>query len=291
MNTFRITTITLATAALLVGCNEYELEGSAIRAFKTAYDKNFTNNVGDIDPNQSWDFSTAGGNRGKAAVTRAVHLNDDDWYYPEDQTLDWMHDKLTEKRDNSGQCKDFYLSWTPGMSFQIVPIWEGYATMKWDLHMKVTPAEGGTALYDQMIWSKGDNVEILTQNGPAKTTMQYEENEICVWFEYFGSNGNVLIWPYSDSHDGSYYTGQKWATTSMQKVDDRNYCCPLNAKHPPKPSNNQRIRTQDTIPSPHVYAQEYIREGYFSPLPSIGGPSTILAIVSSQSFSGCSRNP
>lgn len=222
MNTFRITTITLATAALLAGCNEYELEGSAIRAFKTAYDKNFTNNVGDIDPNQSWDFSTAGGNRGKAAVTRAVSLNDDGWYYPEEQTLNWMHDQLTEKRNNSGLCKDFYLSWTPGMSFQIVPIWEGYASMKWDLYMKVTPAEGGTALYEQKIWSKGENVEILTQNGPAKTGWNYENNEICVWFEYFGSNGNVLIWPYSDSHDGSYYTGQGWATTSMEKIGDRN---------------------------------------------------------------------
>lgn len=219
MNTFRITTISLATTALLAGCNEYELEGSAFKAFKTAYGQNFINNVGDIDPNQSWDFSTAGGNRGKAAETRAVHLNDDGWYYPEEQTLDWMHDKLKEQRDNSSLCKDFYLSWTPGMSFQIVPIWEGYAKMKWKLFMKVTSAEGGTTLYDQEIWSKGKNVEI---NGSVKTDWDYDNNEICVWFEYFGSNGNVLIWPYSTSHDGSYYTGQAWATTSMQKIGDRN---------------------------------------------------------------------
>lgn len=227
MNTFRITTISLATAALLAGCNEYELEGSAFKAFKTAYDQNFINNVGDIDPNQSWDFSTAGGNRGQAAVTRAVHLNDDGWYYPEKQTLDWMHEKLTEQRDNSGLCEDFYLSWTPGMSFQIVPIWEGYATMKWDLYMKVTPAEGGDALYDQKIWSKGKNVQLKKQTGPSKTNMQYENDEVVIWFEMNQHNGNMYIWPWregvSNPHAGEYYTGStEWGACAMTHAGTRN---------------------------------------------------------------------
>lgn len=211
MNTFRITTISLATAALLASCNEYELEGSAFRAFKTAYDQNFINNVGDIDPNQSWDFSTAGGNRGQAAVTRAVQL-EGEWYYPEDKTLNWMKNELKESTDNSDKCQDFFLSWTPGMTFQIVPIYEGKATMDWDLYMKVSSTSGST-LFEKKIWSKGKNVQIY---GP--TLWQFTDDEVSIWYETTSSS--VKIWPWNDQTgtSGEVFTGGAYGYKDMTKV-------------------------------------------------------------------------
>lgn len=208
MQLFKYTSLSLAAAALLVGCNEYELEGSAIRAFKTAYDQNFTNNVGDIDPNQSWDFSTAGGNRGKAAVTRALQLQDD-WYYPQEKTLNWMKNELEEQTDNSSKCNDFFLSWTPGMTFDIVPIYEGLAYMKWDLYMKVIPAEGGDALYNNIIWTKGQDVQLYTTPSTTPGNFQYEENKAAIWFVTDKRQGgsDVWIWPWADGKNGEHFTG------------------------------------------------------------------------------------
>lgn len=226
MNTFKFPAF-LCSVLALSGCRDYEPENLGISVFMHAYGDNFVAQVGQIAPEQSWDFSTAGGHRGQANRTRAVTLDDGVWYYPEQQTLDWMHDKLKEQRDNSGLCKEFYLSWTPGMSFQIVPIWEGYATMKWDLYMKVTPADGGTALYDQMIWSKGRNVQLKKQTGPNKTNMQYENDEVVIWFEMNEHNGNMYIWPWRQDvpnpHAGEYYTGSTdWGACAMTHAGTRN---------------------------------------------------------------------
>lgn len=207
MNIFRITTISLATAALLAGCHEYELEGSAFKAFKTAYDQNFINNVGDIDPNQSWDFSTAGGHRGQANRTRAVTLDGDGWYYPQKQTLTWMKNELVENTDNSSKCQDFFLSWTPGMKFQIVPIYEGKATMDWDLYMKVSSPSGSTE-FEKKIWTKGENVQIITP-----TLWQFTDDEVSIWYET--TSQSVKIWPWNDTNGGEVFTGGKYGLKDM----------------------------------------------------------------------------
>lgn len=225
MNTFKFSAF-LCSVLALSGCRDYEPENLGMSVFMHAYGDYFVAQVGQIAPEQSWDFSTAGGHRGQANRTRAVKLNSDGWYYPEKNTLDWMKTELEEQHDNSGLCKDFYLSWTPGMSFQIVPIWEGYAEMKWDLYMKVTPAEGGDALYDQRIWKKGENVQLKTQPAPtsSKNNWQYEEDEICVWFEmYYSDGGQVSIWPYTEGgNGGEFYTGADFGATQMQYLGQRN---------------------------------------------------------------------
>lgn len=38
-----------------------------------------------------------------------------------------MKNELKEKPNNSSKCNDFYWTWTPGMTFEIVPIYEGLA--------------------------------------------------------------------------------------------------------------------------------------------------------------------
>lgn len=74
-----------------------------------------------------------------------------------------------------------------------------------------------------------------------------------------------------------------WKETS----DIENYCCPLNIKSRFEPIVVQWIQTRIPLQSPHAH----MCEGYFSVSTVSGGPFIMIANDSSQSFSGCSRNP
>ena len=65
------------------------------------------------------------------------------------------------------------------------------------------------------------------------------------------------------------------------------YCWPINAKSRFEPIAVQWIQTKIWIPSPHAR----MCEGYFSVSTASGGLSIMADNDSSQSFSGCSRNP
>lgn len=194
-----------------------------------AYGDNFVAQVGQISPEQSWDFSTAGGHRGQANRTRAVTLDGDGWYYPDPKTLNWMKEELQEGIDNTRKCQDFYLSWTPGMTFDIVPIYEGLAYMKWDLYMKVTPADGvGDDLYNERIWSKGKNVQLYTTPSTTPGPFQYEENKAAIWFVTDKRQGgsDVYIWPWDEENNGDHFTGSSNTRGTQMKyvgsVDNHN---------------------------------------------------------------------
>lgn len=208
MNIFKFSAF-LCTVLALSGCRDYEPENLRISLFMHAYGDNFVAQVGQISPEQSWDFSTAGGHRGQANRTRAVQTTDG-WYYPESQTLNWMKNELKESTDNSGKCQDFFLSWTPGMTFQIVPIYEGKATMDWDLYMKVSSTSGST-LFEKKIWSKGKNVQII-----APTLWQFTDNEVSIWYET--TSPSVKIWPWNDHTTGQVFTGGDHGYKDMTKV-------------------------------------------------------------------------
>lgn len=209
MNTFKFPAF-LCLVLALSGCRDYEPENLRISAFMHAYGDNFVAQVGQIAPEQSWDFSTAGGHRGQANRTRAVKLDGDGWYYPDSKTLNWMKDELQEKTNNSDKCQDFFLSWTPGMTFDIVPIYEGLAYMKWDLYMKVTPADGvGDDLYNAKIWSKGENVQLYTTPSTTPGDFQYERDKAAIWFVTDKRQGgsDVYIWPWDYENNGEHFTG------------------------------------------------------------------------------------
>lgn len=203
---------------MLSGCTQFDNGFSDLDFFMIKYEDNFVDQVGEISPEQSWDFSTIGGTRGSALQTRAVTYVDG-WYYPQEQTLSWMKNELKEQTNNISQCKDFYWTWIPGMSFEIVPIYEGKASMDWDIYMKVTSADLTETLCDQKIWSKAENVQLKfnTQGG-----MQYTENEVSLWYE--APYDKVFIWVYDENgNGGGHYTGMNnFGDCEMRKVDERN---------------------------------------------------------------------
>lgn len=204
---------------MLSGCTQFDNGFSDLDFFMIKYEDNFVDQVGEISPEQSWDFSTIGGTRGSALQTRSVTY-DDGWYYPQEKTLSWMKNELKEQTDNSSKCNDFYWTWIPGMSFEIVPIYEGLAYMNWDLYMKVTSADGTVTLCDQKIWSKAENVQLKFNS--TQGDMQYTENEVSLWYE--SPYDRVFIWAYDENgHGGDYYTGMNnFGDCEMKKVGKRN---------------------------------------------------------------------
>ena len=67
----------------------------------------------------------------------------------------------------------------------------------------------------------------------------------------------------------------------------RNYCCPLNIIIHSELTISQRIQSKQPFSSPYTR----MCEGCFSASLVSGGLSIMAASASSQSFSGCSRNP
>ncbi|MBQ8989197.1 MAG: hypothetical protein IJ067_05865 [Prevotella sp.] len=112
---------------------------------KESYVANFAKKYPNVDMNQNWDFSsktpylTFGNTDNRSnARTRAGedNVSTGDWYYVDNETLDWMHDRLTEGEDHRDLGNPFYMS-VPGNDFTIVPIYQGQAGAMWNLHVVV----------------------------------------------------------------------------------------------------------------------------------------------------------
>lgn len=118
---------------VLAGCQEYDFDFTSEEIFRGAYERNFTDCYGEIDPDETWDLSDAGGRRGHSgAVTRARAeyesvASSDGWYYVQDGTLSWMKQQLPEQTNSKSKINAFAMTWTKGVEFEIVPIYEGLA--------------------------------------------------------------------------------------------------------------------------------------------------------------------
>lgn len=133
------------------------------RELKAEYAASFSHKYQDINLNQSWDYSDKStsyslGSASSAAArfTRAenysMKIGED--YEVDNNTLAWMTDKLKEKRNNRALGNPFYMS-VPNNSFTIVPIYQGEASLAWDLHMVVDGV-------DIKVWEKSQNVWVKT---------------------------------------------------------------------------------------------------------------------------------
>ena len=112
------------------------------------YNASFKEVYGEIDPEETWDFSSNIVTRPAANATRAnsqLTLNDigerltenggDKYYYVPDKLLDWLHTNLLPSENNSAKGKSFFLS-VPNTKFYVVPIYQGVAWFNWNLGMK-----------------------------------------------------------------------------------------------------------------------------------------------------------
>ena len=145
-------------------------EEAKIEQSKTDYEANFVEKYGEVDPNQSWDFSTgtptislpsssakAGTRAGSYERTNSgdVYSNDNDKYYTfPAATIAKMKDVFVERRNNKEMGTAFGMT-VPENAFTIVPMYMGTSSGDFDLYMHV---EG--IAEDILVWSKWQNMQV-----------------------------------------------------------------------------------------------------------------------------------
>lgn len=145
----------LLLGLLCTACQEEDFGFSSDEVFRGAYTRSFIEKIGEISPNQSWDFSKYG--RQKSGATRAYEeyvsvKSSDGYYYVDNTTLTWMKGQLTEGQDHRSIVRSFNFSWDKGSVFEIIPIFQGQAGLTWDLYLRLGDDE-------YKLWSKSQGLE------------------------------------------------------------------------------------------------------------------------------------
>lgn len=200
--------IMMGAAVLLTACSSKDLfdENGFENKAKASYAENFVKKYANVNMNQSWDYShkqsdftLVGTNKGKKAATRAGEsgFTKGSWYEVDNNTLDWMQEKLVEGQDNRSLGNPFYMT-VPGNEFTIVPIFQGQAGAMWNLHVVVDGV-------DYLVWEKINNAllggtETAPDNEPNIGSIQIKDldNE-----EWHNMHGQWYDWGYG--HWNSLY--------------------------------------------------------------------------------------
>ncbi len=181
----------LLVAMIATSCSDKEVfDSNAIyNQKKSEFTSNFIKKYGEIDPNQSWDFSTGSHvyslslPKATRGATRAVtadpnqYLERQDWYEVYPNTLDWMKKKMIERKVNKENGFPFYME-VPGNVFNIVPIYEGYADFLWTLHIVVDDYDNNGESLDLSVWTKHQDIQQKTKSNPE-------------WADITGDKGNT----------------------------------------------------------------------------------------------------
>lgn len=149
---------------------------------KKTYEANFLKAYSQLDvANTDWDL-TAGPTYSISSSTRAFSraglaptlTTSADWYNVEKATtLKWLQEQLVEGVNNRSKGTPFVMS-MPDNSFSIVPIYQGQASLAWDLHVVI---QDGDETSDVKVWSKGQNMQTST-NGTSWTNLSSSGNTL-----------------------------------------------------------------------------------------------------------------
>lgn len=122
------------------------------------YESKFIKKYGEIDPNQTWDFTTTIPTYSlpsTASSTRALTRSSDSFSSSkgtmliDKDVIQYVLDNLPKGKNNDSKGTPFTMQ-TTGNAFTIVPIFQGCASYYWELWMHVDGV-----VDDQRIWSKG----------------------------------------------------------------------------------------------------------------------------------------
>jgi len=169
----------MCCSLLAVSCQEEEMGFSQEEIFRGTYERSFVNQFGNIDPNQTWDFSPYGRlYANNSAVTRAVDYKGTTYppYFEpiegwEDETthtpntyyevpsklLEWMDNNILDDGANTGHSKlisgNFSFVWQAGQVLEILPVWQGDCGQVYSLSILMDDEE-------EVIWERNDGMEI-----------------------------------------------------------------------------------------------------------------------------------
>jgi len=140
------------------------------------YEKNFVDTYGEIDPDQSWDFSTGDEYFSLPSSARAATRGDFDvymtksegYYQVEQATLDKMNEVFKESRNNYSTGKKFAMT-VPENDFTIMPIFMGQSGGNFKLYMHVD------GIGEIEVWSKWDGIQVKGTNSSGQNVTTWTD--------------------------------------------------------------------------------------------------------------------
>lgn len=140
------------------------------------YEKNFIDTYGEIDPDQSWDFSTGdeyfslpSGTRAATREAATYTMTKSESYYEiEDATLSKVNEVFKEGRNNYNTGKKFAMT-VPSNDFTIMPIFMGTSGGNFKLCMHVD----GVGEID--VWNKWEGIQVKGKNKSGKTVTDWTD--------------------------------------------------------------------------------------------------------------------
>ena len=171
--------------------NKKAQEEAKIEQAKSDYEANFVEKYGEVDPNQSWDFSTGTptisfASSSAKAGTRAgvyerknsgdVYSDDKDIYYEfPAATITKMKEVFVEGNDNRSLGTSFAMH-APKNAFYIMPMYMGQSAGNFELWMHVNGIAG-----DIKVWSKWDDLQVKpTANSNWMNVKDHNSGTNCV---------------------------------------------------------------------------------------------------------------
>lgn len=140
------------------------------------YEKNFVDTYGEIDPNQSWDFSTGdeyfslpSGTRAATRDAATYTMTKSQSYYEiESATLSKMNEVFKEKTNNYNTGKQFAMT-VPENDFTIMPIFMGESGGNFKLCMHV---EG---VGEIEVWEKWEGIQVKGKNSSGQNVTTWTD--------------------------------------------------------------------------------------------------------------------
>lgn len=141
------------------------------------YEKNFVDTYGEIDPDQSWDFSTGDEYFSLPSSARAAtrgdledrYLTKSQIYYEiEDATLSKMNEVFKEGRNNYSTGKKFAMT-VPKNDFTIMPIFMGQSGGNFKLYMHVD------GIGEIEVWNKWEGIQVKGTNSSGQNVTTWTD--------------------------------------------------------------------------------------------------------------------
>ena len=193
---------------------DWDKAHSNMTEVENAYEEHFKEIFGEVSPTQSWDFTQTSGTRaGSYNPTENGGYNSESWYEVLDATHTWLDDNLKETVNHQSMGRPFIFEVPTDGTFDLIPIYQGFASSYWDMHMVVQPVSGDPV--DVKFWEKNQGIQVeleplrFTPNG----VNAYLGNQVIYFKSKEGENNYMNCNGISNAYKSKYlitsYNGKK----------------------------------------------------------------------------------
>ena len=193
---------------------DWDKAHSNMTEVENAYAEHFKEIFGEVSPTQSWDFTQTPVTRaGSYNPTENGGYNSESWYGVLDATHTWLDDNLKETVNHQSMGRPFIFEVPTDGTFDLIPIYQGFASSYWDMHMVVQPVSGDPV--DVKFWEKNQGIQVeleplrFTPNG----VNAYLGNQVIYFKSKEGENNYMNCNGISNAYKSKYlitsYNGKK----------------------------------------------------------------------------------